>query len=175
MDDKSRLGISEQNNLENRVASAMKTMQELKQAQLIGSDSIRFYKRDTGNVYDWAGVPPVSPQAAYTGTKNLRVTATALTQNVLFADIIVEMWIDSMSNPRYTDLDYIEDIYNEQNYFHYYTFEDAQMPGEENVQSWTIPVNSYDYDGTSLPTNTIFIKVYVVANDDVTIEITELN
>lgn len=175
MDDKSRVEILNQPNLETRVANAIKDMRELKQSQFIGSDSIRFYKIDTADPYDWSGVPPESPQSAYTGLKNLRFTATALTQNVLFADLIVEMWVDSMSNPQYTVIDYIDGIYDEVNFFNFRLYEDAQLPGDENIQSWTVQVYSNDYDGTSLPTNTIFIKVYVVANDDVDITVTELN
>lgn len=175
MSDINRLDILSEPNLDRRVSKAIDDMEQLKQAQRIGSDSVRFYKKDTGDPYDWSGVPPESPQTAYTGVKNLRITATALTQNVLFADLIVEMWVDSMSNPQYTIFDYIDGLYNEINFFNFIIYEDPQMPGDENKQSWTVSVYSNDWDGVSLPTNTIFIKVYAVANDDVLIDITELN
>lgn len=173
--DENRLQLSNSANLESRVATAMKAMRELKQAQYIGGDSIRFYKKDSGLPYDWSGVPPASPQAAYVSTKILRVTATALTQNVLFADLISEMRVDSNSNPRYTILDYINALYAAQDYFYSFTYPDAQEPGDENIQSWTVVLNGGDYDGVSRPLNTLFFKAYVVANDDVAIQITELN
>lgn len=175
MDDKSRLAISEQGNLETRVANLIKDMRELKQAQLIGSDSVRFYKRDTGDAYDWSGVPPVSVQAAYVSTKILRVSATALKQNVLFADLIAEMWVDSQSNPRHTVIDYINEIYTNVDYFSITKYADPQEPGSENTQSWTVVLSGGDPDAIARPLNTLFMKAYVVANDDVDIVITELN
>lgn len=175
MDDKNRVKILEENELHNRVAAAMKQMQELKQAQFIGSDSLLFYKKDTGDPYDWSGVPPESAQTAFVSTKILRVTATALTQNVLFADLIAEMWVDSMSNPRHTVIDYVQELYTNVDYFSIDFSEDAQMPGSENVQSWTVTLNAGDPDAVARPMNTLFMKAYVVANDDVNIEVTELN
>lgn len=170
-----RLDIADSQNLENRVALAMQAMRELKQAQYIGTDSIRFYKKDSGNQYDWGGVPPQSPQAAYVSTKILRVTATALTQNVLFADLIAEQRINSPTAARHTVLDYIDEIYANVNYFSISQYADAQMPGEENKQSWTVVLNAGDPNGVSRPLNTQYMKAYVVANDDVQIAITELN
>lgn len=175
MDDKSIIAISEENNLERRVADAIKGVQELKHAQHIGSDSIRFYKKDSGLPYDWSGVPPESSQVAYVSTKILRVTATALTQNVLFADLIAEMRIDSDSNPRHTVIDYIDEIYASEDTFNLVKYPDIQELGDENQQSWTVILNGSDYDGISRPMNTFFMKAYVVANDDVEIVVTELN
>jgi len=175
MDDKTRISMLDQPLLENRVASAIKTMQELKQAQLIGSDSIRFYKKDTGIPYDWSGVPPASVQAAYVSTKILRVTATALTQNVLFADLIAEMWVDTFTSQPHTIIDYLNEIYAGVNYFGLTKYADPQFPGAENIQSWTVVLNASDYNGISRPLNTLFMKAYVVANDDVQIVVTELN
>lgn len=175
MDDKSTIAISEQGNLENRVAAAIKQMEELKQAQRIGSDSVRFYKTDTGDAYDWSGVPPESVQAAYVSTKILRVTATAKKQNVLFADLISEFWVDSQSNPRHTIIDFIDEIYTNVDYFSNTKYADPQDPGSENVQSWTVVLSGGDPDAIARPLNTLFMKAYVVANDDVDIVITELN
>jgi hypothetical protein len=173
--DETRIQISESADLQNRVASAMAEMRELKQQQYIGSDSVRFYKKDSGLPYDWSGVPPQSPQAAYVSTKILRVKASALTQNVLFADLIAEMRKDSNSNPRYTILDYIDAIYFNQNYFSIFKYADPQEVGKENEQSWTVVLNGGDPNGVSRPLNTLFMKAYVVANDEVTITVTELN
>lgn len=175
MDDKSRIAILEESNLDRRLATAIKNMEELKQAQRIGTDSLRFYRKDTGNAYDWSGVPPESIQTEFVSTKELRVTATALTQNVLFADLIPQMWVDSMSNPRHTVIDYVNELYTNVDYFNIFFFEDAQMPGQENKQSWTVVLNAGDPDAVARPLNTLFMKAYVVANDDVQIDITELN
>ncbi len=171
----SRLQIAESDNLESRVAEAMQAMRELKQAQFIGSDSIRFYKKDSGAVYDWGGVPPQSQQAAYVSTKILRVTATALTQNVLFADLIAELRVDSPTATRHTILNYIDEIYADTTYFSISYYAEAQNVGFENVQSWTVTLNAGDPAAISRPLNNQYMKAYVVANDDVQIAVTELN
>lgn len=174
MDD-TRLQIGDSNNLESRVATAMKIMRELKQSQFIGSDSIRFYKRDSGNVYDWGGVPPQSPQSFGNSTKVLRVTATALTQNVLFADLIFEQRINSPTAARHTIFDYIDEIYANTIYFDSFAYADAQMPGQEHICSWTVVLDGGNPTGGGRPLNNQYLKVYVVANDDVQIAVTELN
>jgi len=173
--DEKRTDLLNQDDIGTRVKNMRRTMDNLKKSQFIGGDSVRFYKKDSGLAYDWAGVPPASPQASYVSTKILRVTATALTQNVLFADLIAEMRINSNSNPRHTVLDYIDEIYYNLDYFSIFTYPDAQEPGDENICSWTVVLNGGDPDGVSRPLNTLFMKAYVVANDDVQISVTELN
>lgn len=174
--DEKRIDLANRQDLQNRVAAAIKDMRELKQSQFIGTDSVLFYKKDSGNLYDWGGVPPQSPQAAYVSTKILRVTATALTQNVLFADLIAEQRINSPTAARHTIFDYIDEIYLlTVPYFSIFSYPDAQEPGEENIQSWTVVLNGGDGAGVSRPLNNQYMKAYVIANDDVQIAITELN
>lgn len=171
-----RIDIAKAQDLQERVAAAMQAIRELKQQQYIGSDSIRFYKKDSGAVYDWGGVPPQSPQAAYVSTKILRVTATALTQNVLFADLIAEQRINSPTAARHTILNYIDELYSGAgSYFSIAHYADAQEVGHENIQSWTVVLNGGDFAGVSRPLNLQYMKAYVVANDDVQIAVTELN
>lgn len=174
MDDK-RLDIAASDNLENRVAMAMKAMRELKQSQFIGGDSIRFYKKDSGAVYDWGGVPPQSPQSSGNSTKVLRVKATALTQNVLFADLIFEQRINSPTAARHTIFNYIDEIAANTIYFNSFAYPDAQMPGQENICSWTVVLDGGNPTGGGRPLNNQYLKAYVVANDDVQIAVTELN
>lgn len=173
--DEKRIDILNSSDLQNRVASAIKDMRELKQSQFIGTDSMRFYKRDSGNQYDWGGIPPQSPQAAYVSTKIIRITATALTQNVLFADLIAEHRINSPTAARHTIIDYINEIYAGVDYFNCFIYADAQFPGEEHIQSWTVGFSGGDFDGISRPLNLQYIKAYVIANDAVEISVTELN
>lgn len=173
--DENRLQLAESTALENRVAAAMKAMRELKQQQYIGGDSIRFYKKDSGLAYDWGGIPPQSPQASYVSTKVLRVTATALTQNVLFADLIAELRLNSPTAAKHTILDYIDEIYYGLDYWSIFVYPDAQEPGHTNRQSWTVGISGGDPDGVARPMNTAYMKNYVVANDDVQISVTELN
>lgn len=174
MDD-TRLQIAAGDNLENRVAKAMAQMRELKQMQFIGSDSIKFYEKDSGNVFDWGGTPPQSPQSFGNSTKILRVTATALTQNVLFADLIFEHRINSATAPKHTIFDYIDEVYAGTIYFDSFAYADAQIPGRENVQSWTVVLDGGNPTGGGRPLNLQYMKAYVVANDDVQIATTELN
>lgn len=173
--DEKRTDLLISDSLQSRLVAAIKQMRDLKHSQFIGSDSIRFYKKDSGSTYDWGGVPPQSPQAAYVSTKILRVTATALTQNVLFADLIAEQRINSPVGSRHTILNYIDEIYTNVTYFSIFHYPDAQEPGNENVCSWTVVLNGGDPAGISRPLNNQYMKAYVVANDDVQIAVTELN
>lgn len=175
MDDNKRTYLLHTDEVDQRMKAIRAAMDDLKKPQFIGSDSIRFYKKDNGLAYDWSGVPPQSPQAAYVSTKVLRVTATALTQNVLFADLIAELRLNSAGAARHTVIDYINEIYTNADYWSIDHYADAQEPGSENVQSWTVVISGGDPDGVARPTNTAFLKCYVVANDDVQIAVTELN
>lgn len=173
--DEKRVNLANRQDLQNRVAAAIKDMRELKQSQFIGGDSMLFYRKDSGNTFDWGGIPPQSPQAAYVSTKILRVTATALTQNVLFADLIAEQRINSPTAARHTILNYIDEIYAGVDYFSISIYADAQEVNKENIQSWTVVLNGGDWDGISRPLNLQYMKAYVIANDDVQIAVTELN
>lgn len=173
--DEQRTYLLHADEIDQRIKAMRTIMDGFKKPQFIGSDSIRFYKKDSGNAYDWSGVPPQSPQAGYVSTKVLRVTATALTQNVLFADLIAELRINSNSNPRHTVIDYINEIYTNVDYWSISQYPDAQEVGDENIQSWTVVISGGDPDGIARPLNTVFMKAYVVANDDVQIVVTELN
>lgn len=158
-----------------RIRTMRDAMDAIKKPQFIGSDSIRFYKKDSGASYDWGGVPPASPQASYVSTKILRVTATALTQNVLFADLIAELRLNNPAAARHTVLDTNTEFYNFVDYWSIDKYPDAQEPGDENIQSWTVVISGGDPDGIARPMNTAYMKAYVIANDDVSIAVTELN
>lgn len=173
--DEKRTDLLNQGDISHRIKTMRATMDAIKKPQFIGSDSIRFYKKDSGASYDWSGVPPQSPQASYVSTKILRVTATALTQNVLFADLIAELRLNSAGAARHTVIDYINEIYTNADYWQIFQYPDAQEPGDENIQSWTVVISGGDPDGVARPMNTVFMKAYVVANDDVQINVTSLN
>lgn len=173
--DETRTALLHSEEIDQRIKAMRTIMDEIKQPQFIGSDSVRFYKKDSGLTSDWSGVPPQSPQAAYVSTKVLRVTATALTQNVLFADLIAELRINSAGAARHTVIDYINEIYTGSDYWSIDQYDDAQEPGAENVRSWTVVISGGDYDGIARPMNTVFMKCYVVANDDVQINVVSLN
>lgn len=175
MNDEQRTYILHADEIDQRIKAMRKIMDEFKQPQFIGSDSIRFYKKDSGQAYDWSGVPPQSPQAAYVSTKVLRVTATALTQNVLFADLIAELRLNSADAARHTVIDYVNEMYDNVDYWSINHYADAQEPGNENIQSWTVVISGGDPDGVARPMNTAFMKAYVAANDDVQINVTSLN
>lgn len=173
--DEKRTYLLHSDEIDQRVKAMRAIMDDFKKPQFIGSDSIRFYKKDSGNTFDWSGVPPQSPQAAYVSTKILRVTATALTQNVLFADLIAELRLNSAGAARHTVIDYINEIYTNVDYWQIFQYPDAQEPGNENIQSWTVVISGGDPDGVARPMNTVFMKAYVVANDDVQINVVSLN
>lgn len=170
-----RADLLNENDIAKRVKDMRSVMDKFKQTQFIGSDSIRFYKTDTGDPYDWSGSMPASPQASNASNKILRVTATAKKQNVLFADLIAELRVDSNSNPRYTVIDYAEDLQNSVNFFDIRHYPDPIPPTQTNKVSWTVVAGGTNPNGLPRPTETVFMKHYIVANDDVDIEIEELN
>jgi hypothetical protein len=170
----SRFDIFESQDIAGRIAAAKKAMQEIKNKQFIGTDSVLFYQQDTGNAYDWTGTLPTSPQASYVGTKILKVTAIAKKQNVLFADLISELYKDNMT-VRHTVVDYINEFVPGGKYFSIFSYKDPVPPSQTNKIVWTVVTTGGDFDGVTKPTNTCFNKFYVVANDEVDITIVQVN
>lgn len=172
--DQLELSATRLGELDQRVINAKKDMEAIKNAQFIGTDSIRFYQNDTGNPYDWTGTLPESPQAPYVGTKVLVIEAVARTQPVLFADLILEYYVNDMGN-LHTVIDYIHEIYTNVDYFYSDDFGVPVEPTETHIARWGISLNGGDADAIAPPPNTVFAKFYVVANDIVDITVTEVN
>lgn len=173
--DEKRTYLLHADEVDQRMKAIRTVLDEFKQTQFIGSDSVRFYKKSSNAAADWSGIPPASAQASYVSLKILRVTLTAVRQNVLFADLISELRLNSASAPRHTIIDYNNEMYNFEDYWSIEQYPDAQEPGQQNKQSWTVAITGGDSDGVARPMNTVFAKFYAVANDDVSISVTELN
>lgn len=149
------------------VVEAKRAMEELKTRQIIGGDSLAFYQSDSGAAYDWSGLLPESPPAPTTGHKILVVEAAAATQETLFADLIFELYVGSMSN-RWTVRDYLAAIDASTPAFLIF-----QIPQPLDVDTRNIARFGIAIMGDK--TTTCFAKFYVVANDTVVISITEKN
>lgn len=170
----SRVEIAEANDIPSRVRRAIAAIRQLKNRQFIGGDSVVFYQKDTGNTYDWSGTLPPSPQAANSALKALRVTAIAKRQNVLFGDLIAELYVNNM-NARHTVIDYINEINNNLTYFSIQSERMPVTPSQTNRAVWNVYIGAGDPTGSGRPTNTCFMKAYVIANDDVTVTVESIN
>lgn len=136
-----------------------------KAAQLTGGDSIQFYQSDSGNFRDWSGVLPQSQQAPDTGFKALFVTATATKQEVLMSDLIIEMYVGSSTN-RYDRKRQRQSYLTGPPTFDYRVYRVPLTYADRNKQRWLLTVSGDK-------TTTVWFKFYVVANDTVTIGVSD--
>jgi hypothetical protein len=163
-----RINNAADQQIANIIATAAKQTQDLKNAQPIGGDSLTFYQSDSGNTYDWSGTLPASPVDPTSGQKILVVGATAINQNVLFADFIYELYVGASTTP-YTFQDYLNDISSSHTGF----VVNAIIPQPLNINQQNKAAIGLSLIGDK--TTTCHMKFYIVANDQVTISVTEKN
>lgn len=148
--------------------TAERSLNELKSApQYVGGSSLQFFQSDSGASYDWTGTLPASPLAPATGTKILRVTATATTMANLFGDLIGYLYKGNMST-WYRPSNYLADLKVGTTPFSISVQEEVLDLSNRNKKQWTVVI-------TGNKVTTCFVKLYVVANDEVTLTITEVN
>lgn len=138
---------------------------ELKQRQPIGSNQIVFGTYKTNDIYDIGGeLSHTSPSAIL-----FLVTATATNQQNLIADIAISISKSPTMQPEYTLTDNLIDRL-------------ASNPGTIYIGIYSIPLSVENSNKKQwrviLYTNTyvgayVYAKVQIIANDDVTLEITE--
>lgn len=156
----------DENSIDNTIRQLRHDVDGLKGTQFIGGDSLQFYQSDTGNAYDWSGTLPANP-APGVGVKILLVEAVAQVQPVLFADIIFELYVGSLSN-RYTPRDYLAAVEAASTGFQIYKVPYPLLVADKNKARWGIGISG------DLVT-TCYAKFYVVANDSVAITVTAIN
>lgn len=149
------------------IAELRADLDELSSRQIIGGASLSFYQSESGDQYDWDGTLPESPSDPSTGHKVLRVEAVAEKQNVLFADIIFELYVGSLTT-RYTIRDYLEDIEAFAVGFRIMRIPQPLSVEETNTARFGIAI-------LGDKTTHCYAKFYVVANDTVSLSVTELN
>jgi hypothetical protein len=150
----------------NNIVTAAKQTQQMKSAQPIGGDSLIFYQSDSGLSYDWSGTLPASGGPS-TGTKILLVEVQAVTQKVLFADLIYDLYVGSSTN-RYTVQDYLSALES-----HSTGFIMNRIPQPLDINNQNKARFGISIDGDT--TTTCYTKFYAVANDQINITVTEKN
>lgn len=148
------------------IVTAVKQSQQMKGVQPIGGDSLVFYQSDSGLSYDWTGTLPVSGGVS-TGEKILLVEVQAITQNVLFADLIYELYVGTSTN-RYTAQNYLADIKLGHTGFIMNLIPQPLKISYQNRARFGITIQGDT-------TTTCFAKFYAVANDQVSITVTAKN
>lgn len=140
---------------------------EFKSKQIVGASSLVFFTNQTEDTYDWQGTLPPSPQAPSVGTKILTVKATAKNMDVLYGEIIGYLYKGSPP-VRYTQGDYLADIKVGSNY--------------SQISLWNLPLDISEQNSiaasvgiTGQLSTQYKAKFFVVASDEVDIEIIEVN
>lgn len=136
---------------------------KLKTAQFTGTEAVQFFLNANSPAYDWSGTLPASPEAPATGTQALLITAQTTTQEYGVADAIVELYVGSMSN-RYTYANYLADVKAAHTPFSISVYSLAGPASSPNISTWKVFI-----EGNK--TSTCYVKVYLVANDDVTLTV----
>lgn len=142
--------------LEAILSELEKEMAEIKESQIISGDNLRFTENSTNAVADWQGPLPRGGQFGNAGAKFLRVTATAKHSEVLFADIIFEA--------RYPDGTLVYETDQKTKPFGQFFKRIIQplplVSNRTNQVEWLVGV-------TGTAGQTVSMKVYIVANDNV--------
>lgn len=147
----------------NDIVTSARQTQQMKNVQPIGSDSLVFYQSDSGLAYDWSGVLPTSGGVS-SGRQVLLVEFQAITQKVLFADLIYELYVGS-STSRYTVQNYLADTKAGITGFEVFKIPQPLQISNQDKARFGIIIEG---DNTS----TCYAKFYAVANDQVTITVT---
>lgn len=156
-----------ENNLERDLQELEAIGFELKGKQRIGSSSLVFFNNESDDQYDWGGTLPPSPQAPSIGTKILNVIATAKNMEVLYGEVIGYLFRGN-PNTRYTQGNFLADIKAGNNY--------------SQISLWNLPLNVSDKNKIAAAVGITgdlgtqyYAKFYVVASDEVDIEIVQVN
>lgn len=129
--------------------------------QLIGGNSLVFSTSDSGSTYDWTG-NLTTPGGAAAPHAALEVTATALTQDNVFADLVPQLFVNGV---RYTRADY----YNNVAPASFYNVHQLQADLSDNrIRRWKIDIVG------ALTTTTYGMKFYIVASDQVSINVVQV-
>ena len=137
-------------------------MAEIKDSQIISGDNMRFTESSTSALYDWQGPVPRGGQFGKAGAQFLRVTAPAKHSEVFFADIIFEA--------RYPDGTLVYETDQKTKPFGQFFKRIVQslplVSDRTNQVEWLVGV-------TGTAGQTVSMKVYIVANDNVEVGVVE--
>jgi hypothetical protein len=126
---------------------------ELKSSlQLTGGSSLIYKQTDTGSTNDWSGTFTHGGGAvAY--YQHFLITATAQTQGVLLADLVWLVWVNGVPKT----LANLASLYTIDPY--------PKASNATNIQQWFVTV---DWGNN---TDTIAVKAYILATDNVTLTV----
>ena len=150
-------------NIVRDVARLMISSNELKTRQPIGSNQIVFGAYENVGTYDWGGELTLQSQTPSQKGRGVIVTATALNQDNLIADIAVVMSKNPSMTPEYTQKMYIYDA-----------FGGGINPLSLNITSIPLPVtsgNKKQWQIFMIGNNGqyAYVKAQVIANDDISL------
>lgn len=162
-----RQDLLPENNLEQTLTELEKVADELKGRQFVSGDSLQFSVSSTPATYDWSGLLPASPMSVGVGTKIITIYAEAENMEVLYGDIMVELYV---AGARYTPAEYLAQVKVNVNavYFRSNTYPLPLGIAQKNTIAGRVYI-------TGDQTTTCAIKAYVTASDDVTITIVQEN
>lgn len=154
-------------NLVKNISRLMRSSNELKTRQPIGTNQIVFGAFQKPGTYDWGGELTHPSQTPDQKGRGVLVTATALNQENLIADIAVMISKNNTMVPEYT-------------YKNYYTdaFGGGSNPLRLQITSIPLPIadsNKKQWQVFMVGNNGQFayLKAQVIANDDVLIEVVQ--
>lgn len=151
--------------LADRLKKTRIEIQALKNTQFMGQGSIQAYNNQTNSQFDGTGYATVPGQSFGTYSKVYSITATATTQNVLFGDLIFDLYIGSSDIPYDYRTHYLD---FPATYFDAYKFDVDVDAEERNIVKWGFVVT------TNSNSTNLYSKFYIIANDIVNIQIKEL-
>lgn len=159
-----RMHALPQNRLSHSIQQLVSSSDKLKTAQYIGTGAVQFILSSNVGGYDWSGVLPAAISGGpAVGDQALLVTAATTTMNFAVGDLIIQLFVGSPSN-LYTYGNFLADRAASIQPFSAVAYSLAGPASSPNISTWKIFVSG---DRTT----TCYIKVYLVANDSMTLTV----
>lgn len=134
--------------------------------QRVGGSNLTFSTSVSSSAYDWSGTLPASPLDPASGVKILRVIATAQSMDSLFGDLLP--WPLYVAGTAWGPGEFLAALIADDPTFLVDVSEDAVNLDDRRTKRWLVLISGDT-------TTTVGFKPRVVASDEVTISIEELN
>lgn len=154
-----------ENDIVKDIARLMISSNELKTRQPIGSNQIVFQTVELAGTYDWGGELTLPSQTPAQKGRGVLITATAVNQENLIADVVVVMSKNASMSPEYTQKMYLYDAFGGGSNPLSLQVNNVPLPvTQSNKKQWQIFMigNNGQY---------AYIKAQIIANDDVIITV----
>lgn len=149
------------------IAEIQTYLREAKERQFVGSNQMVMNTYQSTDPYDWGGELTAPSQTPSQKGRGLLITVTGQNQDNLVADLVVETSKNPSMSPLYTRKMEIEDIYSGSPSLSTYISTVPLSISETRMKKWRIFLlgNNGQYG---------YVKVQVVANDDVTLLVEQI-